>query len=662
MSLNNENLNNSNENQDNDSYNGVEEVSIENNDNKIGTFSDKGYIKLSNDVNLHLELVGNNKARYIFKENGEEFSNLKGNKPSTITATSQLGKEIIEQLSRNISDKKAVKEEFNEVKRKANKILEKKKEELAKKRNEDASKLIAEKNMLQNGKRRYLQDKENCRVILQKKVCPEGICVWQHEEDILTIVPLRIDTYKNLETKEVYLRFKYLEKGKEKKKDFRDFDDLKSFIKRDGKNLGMSNSWAEYLSLLKDKGTKKEFYPKGIVYANGKYLYIDENEEPITNPEYHFKKIKKAKKQLKHHEKISNIKDKKKFRTIIKWGLVSKCFSPLKYDTSRNEEDIIPYILLTGEPHTAKSTNLATCISIYNENVKSAQSVATKYTLMTALGESKNPLIIDEAFSLLNNPANRNNMYNDTFKKNVTIGDEIGARGNKDQQTNKYRGKRICGFTMNDKPGITDSGFIRRIIELHFNKEDIVTEKNKADYKELKKDNYVDNLKELFFYLHMKIIAELNNTQNGFYECVDKVLIDEGLNEYTNVYWVKDTKEITTNEEKLIEDEMYDFIHSELSRNPTNNNDLIKDGYIQGLKEKDGKYYVTKVFIDWYNNKSHRFKTSLSKLARILNQEVQNKRFNRNQTSCVEIELNHDEIELKTNNNEKKAEQTLSSF
>lgn len=889
-----------------------------------------------------------------------------------------------------------------------------------------------------NGKRRYRNDEETWSMKRQTYSEDAENPGWIDVEMVLTIMPISINYYINKETDQSYVRMEYYDKGKKEIRDFDDFSKIIDFIKRTGKNVGYGGYWKESLSLLEREAITKEFFPPGIS-CNGKvYKYLDENEDEYFEPIYDEDKIKKGKEQLKKHEQISNIKDKKKFRSIMKWGIISPFFFAIKCDEERADDDMIPYLFLTGQARVGKALKLDTpilttkkwttigklkagekvfdengnicnvigkseifknhkcynikfsngeeiiadedhlwsvksetqrnksfinskyekyqkiwtdeyksglsykkigekykvskttvikiinkdknnkneikttkellekvygedgrswwsidtpmplkrknkklqispymlglwigdgdshkpqltmdekdfekiyhyiekdgykiitkkrnsenshtyrisqefkegekplrannkfrqdlinlnlinnkhipkeymnssfeqkldfikgimdtdgtidkrngrctftqknkdiiysvteilrsiginvknpikkvakisgkekeypyyeigfmttlpvfnlprklkyikkelkngsriyiksikevpsvpvqCIAvdspnnlflcgksmipthntallniiakIYEVKQKSSQSIKTQYTMMRSFGESKYPLIIEESHSIF--ISSQKDAFIDTLKANASSTKEVGARGLQSQEVKEYIGMRTMASSMNFDPSVTDSGMRRRMINIIFVPDDIVTEESKEEYTKLKNDNYIKNLKELFFYLQMQIIDELNNTNDHFIDCVNKVLKKEGLNDYIDdIIWITDVEEATKREEELIEEEAYSFINSELSKNSHNNDFLLKSGYIPGIRyfEKKDTYLATSTFIEWYNNKTQRFKISLRKFSKIINEDNNPKatRFGKKVIRTVELDKN----------------------
>lgn len=483
---------------------------------------------------------------------------------------------------------------------------------------------------LENGNRSYNKVEHKCAIqrneikFVKDEANPEGAKIRKDipKELVLIIIPEKIEYVLNKETEQTFTRFTYKDRsGVTRSEDFDDFDKILEFIKTRGYMIGTGSYWKEYIGLLNGYAGYKEFYPEGISYKRGKYKYIDSNEETISNPEYDQIKIMRAKKQLRHHELISNIRNKKHFRGIMKWGLVSKFFFAVKSDGVRRDDDMIPYLFLTGQSKAAKTAILKIIGQIYESPVKASGSIKTDFTLMKTLSMDKDVLLVEEAYSLFANKYDKK--YIETLKANASSTMEIGARGTKTQGMNHYIGQRTVGFSMNDDPEISDTGMRRRMIDISFNIGDMVTEESKEAYTQLKKSAYISNLRELFFYLHMKIIDELNSTEDSFIECVDRVLTEEGLEEYKDVTWIVDADIATEREELFIFEEIYSFINEKLaSNNNYNNGYLLKQGFIPGVKEKNNEYYATSTFVDWYNNKSRRFKISLKRLAKVLDFDV----------------------------------------
>lgn len=282
---------------------------------------------------------------------------------------------------------------------------------------------------------------------------------------------------------------------------------------------------------------------------------------------------------------------------------------------------MIPYLFLTGRPKVGKTAMLKLIGDIYDVEPKSSQSVKTEFSSLVALSESKKPLLIEEGHSLFEGNKNK---YVELLKANASSTKEVGARGRPTLEVKSYYGQRTASFTMNFNPDISDSGMRRRMVGIDFLQEDIASEEDKEKFRRLKVGNYINHLEELFFYLHICIIKELNNSKDSFLDCVDRVLKENNLEEYTlsNIYWSDDTLEASEYEDEDIEEEMYSIINSELARHNKPNALLLEEGFIPGLRGHNGKFYITSAFVSWFNSKTTRPSTSLTKLGEIINNEA----------------------------------------
>lgn len=115
--------------------------------------------------------------------------------------------------------------------------------------NENSKNSDLDNGVLINGNVRYVPDEENLVINRQKFV--KKTQEWVHVEMILTMLPKRIYSYENPENGKHVIRMEYMDRilG-EGEQDFENFKELKKFIKKHGKIVGVRGHWWKYLELL----------------------------------------------------------------------------------------------------------------------------------------------------------------------------------------------------------------------------------------------------------------------------------------------------------------------------------------------------------------------------------------------------------------------------
>lgn len=522
-------------------------------------------------------------------------------------------------------------------------------------------------NVIENGDERYYP--KDGYVHLQKKVEDKdtGYITWVGSKKILACEPEYVRDIINKETEEIYYDLKAKSKGEEFHERFVDYNLLKSHLTL---NYGVDiNHTRAYLSLLraKDEG-KYTFIPDGISFVDEKYMFY-KDEQSIIIEDINIRKVEEAKKQIKYHEEISNLKDKKMFRTLIRWMITAPFFFALKKDKFRKDE-FIPYLIFNGEPETAKTSHVKIFTDINDEEVEGPDTIGSSFRLAEYFSSSKNFLAVDEAADIL---SPYNTKMNNTLKSN-SHNVVFTARGNTELKMRKFLGKRTALFMTNDLYTFEPT-FKRRCIVLTTTREDITTDYSINKFLELEEQGYSKNLPDLLTYLRLKIVERLNNKKISFKKAVDEVFEEEELLTYNDAYTVDDTRVITKEEvddiyqisfsliDGILNNKMSlrDFDEEISQDGKTEEVDdtrlkiykmkLLENGGVKGIyqkynkKEEKNKFYATSEFAKMFNKNAGLSKhISHNKLADAFNKELEQVWINGRNMKAFDISIIADYI------------------
>ncbi|MDN5867946.1 MAG: hypothetical protein L0H55_11180, partial [Candidatus Nitrosocosmicus sp.] len=183
----------------------------------------------------------------------------------------------------------------------------------------------------------------------------------------------------------------------------------------------------------------------------------------------------------------SGWKNKNIFPTVIKWGILS----PFSFSIKFNSDEWFPWLQLYGLGQTGKTTLGYIVLNIWNLNNKNNVLGFNHIDSVARFGNiaSKDtyPKLINEVGALLTNAYGKYTPIIELIKHSV---ESITVRGKYvDNNSNSFASYQetpaLCPmiFTSNYQP-LSDSGFNRRLVSIHFPKEEKKEESEQQQFKE----------------------------------------------------------------------------------------------------------------------------------------------------------------------------------